>query len=182
MIDLLPQREKETLTQEENLKLVLILGIIFLISLTSLALMLFSIKTYISGQVEAQKILLTQKEQESLQIQELEEKVKESNLILSNLNSFYQESSSVTEILEKISKTLPSGTYLSTLNFSPLADEEEKYLAQISLSGFSPNREILLEFKKNLEVQDAFEEIYFPPSNWVKPTDIYFSVKFKILK
>lgn len=175
MINLLPPQYKAELKEEENWKLTLILSILFLIFLVCSALILFSIKISISGQAEAQKILLLQEEKkfEESQIQNLEEKITISNQTLLKLNSFYQSQTNSTEILEKISETLPIRTYLTTLNFNP---------AQISLSGFSPTREILLEFKKNLEQEELFEEIYFPPSNWVKPTNIDFSVNFKIVK
>lgn len=175
MINLLPPQYKAELKEEENWKLTLILSILFLIFLVCSALILFSIKISISGQAEAQKILLLQEEKkfEESQIQNLEEKITISNQALLKLNSFYQSRTNSTEILEKISGTLPTSVYLTTLNFNP---------AQISLSGFSPTREILLEFKKNLEKEELFEEIYFPPSNWVKPTDINFSVNFKIVK
>jgi len=175
MINLLPPQYKAELKEEESWKLVLILEILVLIFLICLALILFSVKIFISGQLEAQKILLLQKEKkfEESQIQSLEGKIIISNQTLSKLNSFYQDQTNLTEILEKISETLPLETYLTILNLDP---------AQISLSGFSPTREILLEFKKNLEQEELLGEIYFPPSNWVKPTDIDFSVNFKIIK
>jgi len=175
MKNLLPLQQKEEFLQEKNWKLILILEILVLIFLICLALILFSVKIFISGQLEAQKILLLQEEKkfEESQIQNLEEKITISNQALLKLNSFYQSQTNLTEILEKISETLPVSIYLTTLNFNP---------AQISLSGFSPTREILLEFKKNLEQEELFEKIYFPPSNWVKPTDIDFSVNFKIVR
>jgi len=181
MINLLPQREREILTQEENWKLILILGIIFLTFLISLALILFSIQVYISGQIEAQKILFSQKEVESSKVQDFQEKIKLTNLSFSKLNSFYQGVFNGSEILEKTSGALPPGTYLTNFTLSTITGEEE-YPAQISLSGFSPNRETLLEFKKNLESQELFKEVYFPPSNWVEPINIDFSVNFKITK
>ena len=182
MINLLPPQYKAELKEEENWKLTLILSILFLIFLVCSALILFSIKISVSGQAEAQKILLLKEEKkfEESQIQNLEEKITISNQALLKLNSFYQSQTNLTEILEKISETLPINIYLATLNFNPLtATENEKHAAQISLSGFSPTREILLEFKKNLEKEQTFEEIYFPPSNWVQQTDIDFSVNFK---
>ena len=175
MINLLPPQYKAELKEEENWKLTLILNLLFLIFLVCLALILFSIKISIAGQLEAQKILLLQEEKnfEESQIQSLEEKITASNQAISKLNSFYQSQISLTEILEKIFETLPSSIYLTTLDFN---------LDQFSLFGYSPTREILLEFKKNLEKEELFEEIYFPPSNWVKPADIDFSVNFKIVK
>jgi len=177
MINLLPPQQKEELREEEKLKLIFILGIVILAFLISLILILFSIKTAILGQVQIQKIFLEQEEKEikSPKIQELETKIRDYNLTLSELESFYEKNLNLTEILEKTSKTLPAGTYLTTLNFNPLT-------SQISISGFCPNREILLEFKKNLEQEEKFEKVYFPPSNWVIPTDIDFSASFQIKK
>ena len=186
MINLLPPQQKEELLEEEKYNLVLTLGILFLIFLISLTLILFSIKISISGQLEAQKILLSQGEErfKGTQIQNLEEKINISNQTFSKLNLFYQNQLNLTETLEKISETLPPGTYLTNLNFSlltvPAGGKAPQYVAQISVSGFSPTREILLEFKENLDKEGAFGEIYFPPSNWVKPADIDFSVNFKI--
>ncbi len=175
MINLLPPEQKEELREEENLKLVLILGIVILAFLISLSLLLFSIKTSLLADLESQKIYLEQKEKElkSPLIQELEMKIKDYNLILSKLETFYQGQTDLTSILEKISKTLPEGTHLTTLNFNP-------QIFQISLTGFSSNREILLQFKENLEKTEGLKEIYFPPANWVQATDINFSVNFKI--
>lgn len=177
MINLLPPIQKEELKQEERFKLVLILEIITLAFLISLTLILFSIKTSLLAELEIQKTYFEQREKElkNPQIQELEEKIKNLNLTFSELNSFYQGQTNLTAVLEKISKTFPARTYLTTLNFNPAT-------SQISLSGFCPNRETLLEFKKNLEKEEKFEKIYFPPVNWVEPTDINFSVTFNIKK
>jgi len=180
MINLLPLPEKKILQEEKKLKLILISGILVLIFLICLILILFSIKIFISGQAEAQKILLSQEEEnfKESQIQNLEEKILSSERALINLDSFYQSQPNLTEILGKISETLPPDIYLTTLNFAPLVSEH--LTGQISFSGFSPTREILLEFKQNLEQEELFVEIYFPPSIWVKSADIDFSGNFKI--
>lgn len=179
MINLLPSQQKEELFQEEKLKLVLIFGMIFIVFLLSLILIFLSIKISISRDLEIQKMFLEEKEKEISLNRELEEKIKNSNLALSKLNSFYQSQLNLTGILEKISATLPSGTYLTNLN---LIRAKEKSAVLILLSGFSPNREVLLSFKENLENEKDFFEIDFPPENWVKPTDINFNVTFKLIK
>lgn len=179
MINLLPPKEKKFLVQEEKWRLILVLETVFMAALISLALILFSIKTYISGQVEVQKIILSQKALETPQMEEVEERIKESNLIFSNLHSFYEESLQTTEILEKISRIPPPGIYFNNLTLTPGKGD---YLGQMSISGFSSDREILIEFKKELEEQAAFKDIVFPPFCWLKPIDINFSVTFKISK
>ncbi len=175
MINLLPPEQKEELEQEESFKIIIILGILFLSLVVSLTLILFSIKTSILGTLEVQRIYLEEREKElkSAEVQEIEERIKESNQGLSELNSFYQSEKDLTSILEEFSETLPKDTYLTNLNFNSVS-------SQFSLSGFCPNRETLLEFKKNLEKEEKFKEIYFPPTDWVAPTDINFSITLKI--
>jgi len=173
MINLLPPEQKKELLEETSLKLTLILGILFLSFLLSLFLILFSVKISIFRDLEVQKAFLEEREKIISLNQNFEKEIKESNLSLSNLDSFYRGKINLIQILEKISGILPPGTYLTNLNFN---------LFQISLSGFSPTREILLSFKENLESEKEFSEVYFPPENWVKPSDINFSVTFKITK
>ena len=175
MINLLPPEQKEELKQEERFKLALILGIVILAFLISLTLILFSIKISLLADLEIQKIYFEQrkKELEDPTIQELEEKIKNYNLTLSKLKNFYQEQLDLTLILEKISQALPQGTYLTNLNFN-------LQVSQFSLTGFSPSRELLFQFKENLEDTQGLKEIDFPPQNWVQATDVDFSVNFKI--
>lgn len=177
MINLLPPKQKEELLTEERFKLSLILGILTLIFFISLILILFSIKFYILGQYNYQKVILSQEEKrfKESEIKVFQEKLNFLNRELSNLVSFYQNQINLTEILEKISNTLPPGVYLTSFSFS--ADT-----SQISLTGFSPTRETLLEFKKNLEEEKNFSQIYFPPTSWIEPTNINFSINFKISK
>ena len=177
MINLLPPKQKGELLLREQQSLILILGILFLSFLLSLSLILLSIKISLSGNLEIQKMTLEEREKEISFNRELEEKIKNSNQVLSDLTSFYQSQFNFTSILEKISGLLPSGTYLTNLNLNLLPIEKG---IQISLSGFCQSREILFSFKENLEREGSFSEIYFPPENWVKSSDINFNVTLKV--
>ena len=179
MINLLPPAEKEELLFGEQQNLVLILGVLFFSFLISLSLILFSIKISLLGNLEVQKTLLEEAEKETSSRKDLKEIIENSNLTFSNLNSFYQKGLDLTQVLEKISKLLPSGAYLTNFNFN-LPPQKEAFLAQISLSGFSESREVLLSFKENLEKEAEFVAVYFPPENWVKPSEINFTVNFKL--
>jgi Tfp pilus assembly protein PilN len=175
MTNLLPPQVKTELCEEKIKKMVIIFGILILILLFSSTLILFTIKNYISKQIDLEKtvINLEEKNSEAPEIQNLREKIISINRTLSQLNSFYQEQVRLTEIFNKISDVLPSQMYLTNFSY-------QKESAQVSLSGFSPNREILFEFKKTLE--NEFPEVNFPPQNWIKATDINFQVNFKITK
>ncbi len=180
MINLLPPKEKEEILQEENWKLLMILGMLLLFFLISLLLILFSIKIFVIGEVEAQKILFVEREKEfkNTQMQNLQNNLTAFNKKLSQLDSFYQNQSNSSEILEEISKTLPPGVYLNNLSIIPQGGKNEG--SKCSISGFSPSRQILLVLKDNLEKEKNFQEVYFSPANWVKPADINFTISFKV--
>ncbi|MCJ7786600.1 PilN domain-containing protein [Patescibacteria group bacterium] len=176
MINLLPPQQKRDLLGEERFKLILILGILLLVFLILLSLILLSIKIYISGQAEYQKILANLEEKELPQrFNALKEKLNSINQDLSKIDSFYQGQFNLTEFLERISKIIPEGIYLNSFSY-------QKDTSQITLSGFSPTVEVLVDFKENLEKQKDFKEIRFPPVVWIKLVDIDFDLTFKITK
>jgi len=177
MINLLPPRYQQELRQEENQRLILILGTLFLIFLISVTLILFSVKLYIQGQLESVNILLDL-EEKTLQtsgIQDLRERIDSVNQNLSKLNAFYEKQISSISMLEKVFKTLPPEIYLTAFSW-------QKNTSQVAISGLSPNREILFLFQKNLEESKEFSGIELPTQNWIKPVDIDFRVTFKIAK
>ena len=179
MINLLPSQEKEKLAWEEQWKVILILALFFLFFLFCLSLILFSINIFISTQEEIQEIFLI--EQEGLKttsIQEMEEKLIVSNSLFLEVDSFYQKQIDLTKILEKISQSIVSETFLTDFDFN-ISSKQGQNNARISLSGFSTSRNALLEFKQNLENQ-GFGNVDFPASNWLKPSDINFKAFIEI--
>lgn len=180
MINILPPQYKEELSSQEQWRMFLNLGITILISLVCFSLILFSLEIIISAEAEAQKILFSQKENEYQlsQVQVFEDKINAYNKRLTELRSFYRDQVSFSEIVKMISDNLPVGTYLINLSIIAKTDKEKEI--QCVVSGFSPTSEKLIEFKKNLEGEERFEEVNFPPSNWVSLTNINFSATFKV--
>ena len=177
MINLLPPSYQREISQEENRKLILILGMLFLIFLISVVLILFSVKFYIQGQLESVKVLvdLEEKTLQTSEIQSLRDGINLANKNLSKLNSFYKKQVDSIGVLEKIFKTLPPEIHLTAFSW-------QKNTGQVTISGFSPNRETLFNFQKKLEENKEFTEIKFPPQNWIKSADIDFYVTFKLAK
>jgi len=178
MINLLPPEQKQELLQEEKLRLTLILGTLFLCFLICSSLILFLIKNYTLWDVEAEKILVQEKEKTLSFNQELEKEMKESNIFLSDLTSFYEERIEVTQLLEIIEQTLPSGVHLTSFDFA-LPSIKGKEKPRISINGFCPDRETLLSFQKNLKDEERFSEIYFSPQSWVEPENVDFNISFR---
>ena len=174
MINFLPESEKKEFLLEETKRLVLILGVLLFLFLFSLALIFLSIKIYLSGEIQSQQFLLDSERGrlETKEIKDLKEQVAISNQKLSLVDEFYSQKINLVETLHKITKNIPQEIYLTDFAYS-------KNTSQISISGFSLSRDMLFQFKKNLEKD--FQNVYFPPSNWVKSDDINFSgVSFQI--
>ncbi len=179
VINLLSLKEKEELAQEENFKLILIFSIFALVFLISLSLALLSIELYISGEVDAQKIIFVeaQKELQNSPSQLLEKKVNEANKKITQLAAFYQNQPKISEIIGVIAKDLPAGAYLLNLTMDFSSDPLQPTL---NLSGFSAARETLLQFRDNLNGEKIFSQVDFPSFNWLEPVNINFSVFLKL--
>jgi len=175
MINLLPPIEKEELKKHETLKIVLILGIIFSVFIFYIFLVLFTLKIYISGEAQAQKIILDleEKKSETQQTQEFQDKIKNFNQKIITVDGFYKKQVSLTSVFEKFSAIFPKGAYLTKFNW-------KEDIFQVEIFGFVPQRENLFDIKNKLEEDDFFENVNFPPSNWVKSKDINFHAILKI--
>jgi Tfp pilus assembly protein PilN len=178
MINLLPIQQKKELLEEKNLRLILILDILFLSFFFSLFLVLFLIKNYIAIDLEIKKILLEEEKTAIAFDQEVEKEIIESNALLSDLKFFYQDTYTMTSVLEKFQKILTPETYLTNLNIS-ITKEGQAKVAQVSFSGYCPDRETLLQFKEIIEREDWVSSVFFSPESWIKPTEINFSASLK---
>ena len=181
MINLLPSENQKELLKEEQYKIVLILGIFVLLFLVSFSLILCSIKIYVSGQLEVEKEFVDQsrKEIKFLEIERLEKETGSLNKDILELEFFYQNQISLIEVLEKLSFVLPAGVYLETISINSSKEKDSKF--SVSLAGFSPHRNLLIELENNLKAEkEFFKDPNFPQSIWTKPVDIDFSLNFKI--
>ena len=181
MINLLPPEYKKELLKEEQYKIVLNLGIFVLLFLFCFSLILLSIEIYVSGQLEIEKQFIeqSQKEMKFSKIEDLEQKIKSVNENVSKLALFYENQTSIIKISEEISNMLPDGIYLNNISINTSKEKDYRFL--VSLSGFSPSRELLLELENNIKKkQEFFKDSNFPQSTWTKPVDIDFSLNLKI--
>lgn len=184
MINLLPPIGKKRLLREENGRLILILGVLFLIFLVSLTMVLFAIKIHIFSQLETQKGFFANKEKEfqETDLYAFRTKVQEVNETLITLESFYQQQSDSHDLSQKIYQLLPEGIYLDSFFCQVFDDPEKKFSTKVSLFGVALEQKDLLKFKENLENEETFEDILLPLSSWMKFKDIEFSINLKILR
>jgi len=180
MINLLPPKEKKKLLLEKKRKIITIFWFLILFLIFCLTLLLFLSKTYLQKQIKSDSLVLTTAKQgtKQLAIGDVRKRVKSANLNFKKLNSFYSQKIYFSDILESISKIIPQEIFLTGISIRPSVDKKKKLIINISLSGFSPNREILFNFRKNLQNDGHFRGVYFSPSNWVKAKNINFFITF----
>jgi hypothetical protein len=178
MINLLPPKEKEIIKSEKIRKIIIILWVLFFSFLLCFSLVLYSVKTYLASQavVQEQGLINIRGESEIKKVEDFNKEVESANKTMTELSSFFKNKIYFFELVENISSTIPFGIYLSNLSAN-LSDSGE---IKVSLVGFSPTRDLLLNFKENLEKESHLSDIFMPPSNWTKPLNINFSISFSI--
>ncbi|MBD3208719.1 MAG: hypothetical protein GF370_04690 [Candidatus Nealsonbacteria bacterium] len=184
MINLLPPQQKKELASQKNFRLILIMGLLFLFFLACLSSSLWTVEKYMAVKLQEKDALFREKESVIAANQNVEQKINEANRLLSDLRSFYQELIYISPILDKLNGLLPQGSYLINFSFNfarPKAGGDEQ-VGHISLSGYSPSRNQLLELQKRLEEAGDFLAVTFSPTSWVQPTDVEFSVSFDLEK
>lgn len=177
-INLLPPSYQEYLAEEERRRLIIILIGLFSVFLVCLSLVLWSVKIYVSGEAQNQKVLFrgAQSEFRASQARQTEKDLVSANQILDRLSSFYEDRLDYSALLERIAQYLPQEVYLEGLSVNYLSQEEG---IKVSLRGFSPSREVLSELKSNLEREADFKDLDFPPSNWINPDNFLINFIFK---
>lgn len=188
MINLLPPFEKITLQEEKNARLAAILGIVAVACLFSLAAILISINVYLQAQAQSQAIISEEASQQfrGSELRGLEQEITALNRSFTNLKEFYERKPYlIADILERVNKVVPKGVSLDEISFSVSQPAEQEKsattTAQIFLSGLAVKRSLIFDFKRDLEAQPFFNEVYFPPEDWVKPENARFSVKLKMI-
>jgi Tfp pilus assembly protein PilN len=176
MINLLPEKYKRELREERKFRLLLVLLFVFTTALVCFALMLGVIKVYIAGSLLLQEskiallqVRFSQDNPALAEIQAFNEKV-------SQVSRFLKGSRSVSPILQALAQVLSGGMYLTSFDYDPPTIKN----ARIQVSGFAKNRETLFVFRENLQKHPLFSELSFPPSNWVQPEDIRFSLQTNV--
>lgn len=193
MINLLPEEARRELQVEEIGKKLSLIFLFILIFLLVLIFIVLSLKIYILSQAKYSQDILESREEtlRSSQFQNFKQTIEETNQNLSKIKNFYAGEIPLTSILEKLSILTPPTIYFTNLSFRKIFQEIEdketgkkelEILSEIQLSGYAKNREDLFFFKKDLEAEEEFEDVFFSPSSWMKPGDIDFSLSFKFKK
>jgi len=173
MLNLIPPYWQKKLEEEEFFKTVMILGTVAAAASLSFVLMLMLVKVYFSIELKDVQVIAEEKskEMEISRIKTAEGEMSSSNKFVLMVKDFYGSQVLATEMVARVSQTLPEGVTLSRLS---LANNNT-----VNLSGFSPDRNSLILLKSNLEKEPSFKDVVFPPENWLVAQNIIFDINLQ---
>ena len=182
MINLLPPNEKNKLLLERKRKIITIVWFLLLVFMVCFIGVLFLAESCLKKEIKRENadLILANSKAENIKIKEIKKRLEDADSNFKKLESFYSKKIYFSDVLEKISQIMPEEIYLTGISVNRSLDKNKKTITEVSISGFSPTREILFKLKENFQRNKFFQEVLFPPSDWVKPTDIKFLVTFKL--
>jgi Tfp pilus assembly protein PilN len=174
-VNLLPKDEQREVVLERITAKLKNLFAWILLSLLVLAGFLLATRIYlgselsrVSEQVNMQRQVVSQAEN-----RELKQQLDGLNTHLSNLVLLDEQQAVWSEVLIELARLTPVDTSIDTIQ----ADRESFV---IRLTGFSLNRDSVLQFRRNLLASEYFSDVDFPLSNLIKPTDVNFHYSFYV--
>lgn len=187
--NLLPPNQKEEIKNESLRKKISLIFLFFGANVCLLMAVIFGFRLYVSGKSADmdKKISILEQKIKEPQFETLKKQIDIANKNLSQISAIRKEQVSSVDVLEKISSLLPENAYLKYFSFQnsfkDIGDKEKgqlvrSFFAKVTISGVAQDRETLFLFKKSLDQEKSFQNVYFSPSSWVKPTNAEFSVDF----
>ena len=173
-LNLLPPQEKKILSLEEIQRWISFYGVAVLGLLFVFIVLLMVAWLFIMVQLDWAKADLEKARQNfnSQGFKEQENKVNQINQQLGKISRAQNDYRSYLDVLAKISTLIPANIRLNAFSLN-----EQK---EIRLNGFTPQRELIIQFRERLEKSGFFKDIESPLSNLTQQTNITFDLKFKI--
>ncbi len=164
-------------------KLVCIMWVLTFAFLASLALILLAIR--FSLQAKYAPAQRSQESQEQKTQDALAAEAGALNKKATDVISWYGKQRSVSGTLDRISGYAPSGVALHVFRYTAptlVKDKGKTSMRKgaVSVGGFAPTRQDLLDLKSRMEQDTELGNVFFPASNWVQPQDVLFSFQFEV--
>jgi Tfp pilus assembly protein PilN len=171
MINLLPQKQRDELEQEQMFRVVMILGIVMTAGLICLSLMFYFVKFVFEAKYDVKAISVEDKKKmiQIMKVEEDEKSISYYNANFSKLEAIYNNQTNASLMIKELIDSLPPGIYLKNLSLTG---------NKAAVSGYCPDRDSLVSFKENLEGRANFQKLDFPANDWVEQKDINFSLNF----
>ena len=172
-VNLLPKEAQKEIRLERISSRLLNLLIWVLVSLVILVVLMIAARVYLNSELNRiddrivlQKEVVSQEENKALK-----KELTEFNAHLSNLVKLESSHAYWSEVLIELARLLPQDLAVDALT----ADRETR---KMTIIGFAGTRDSVLQFRRNLISSQFFEDVNFPLSNLIRPTDVNFRYTF----
>ncbi len=98
------------------------------------------------------------------------------NSIISEIDSFYGESTDLTMIMKDLREVLPPGSHIDSFQYDRSRSVTGK-INRIGITGYAPDWQALLQIERGLE--ERFDNVEFSPGVWAQISDIVFSINLE---
>lgn len=171
-INLLPPTHQRQIAEERMATAAAIIATVIGLALMFFLLALFLIYIFYQYELKRAEVFLEEKRviAQMSNVAAMESQIAAGNNLAVEIINFENQQTRITKIFSHVAECLPEGVMLSSFSFTQ---------NKININGFSPNRDILALFKKNLESRDYFANIVFPASSWLSAKDIDFGATFE---
>lgn len=179
MINLLPAAYKKSLEREYMLRVFTVLLMLF--GVTGGIALIFVIPAYINATLKEQTLTL---QLETLKKSQVIDKNDSLNQIIQDINKklkIFPDSDTKSPISKSIINSIVAdkgtGIVISQINYSKTQDG----VTMVNIIGSAKDRDTLLAFQKVLEGEPQFKNITVPISNFIKESNLEFSITFSAI-
>lgn len=175
MINLIPNAERKKMIKDFYLRLVVV--VFFAIGLSVLAASILLLPSYFASNIKlniANTKLATQRKEPVPDVdQKITGSIKEINNRLSLVERFQKDKYVVTErVINQVLLHKTADIKITEISYEESVPKTQK----IIINGTAPSRERLLVFRRALEEDTSFSKVDLPISNFIKGSNIQFSI------
>ena len=175
MINLLPPQYKKRIRQAKKIRVAFNFGLFVVVCLIIFWLSLVLINSRIDNMKEAQAFLVSTEKTKIKQLDEIKAKMGIINGMISEINKFYDNQVSVSDILIQLSNVLNREAELNNFSF-------DKTSGKLVMSGTVKTLKGLNDLKEILNSQTNFGSVNLVIPSYVPKEDITFKADFFIKK
>lgn len=177
MINVLPEQQKNKLKKQYRIRLVS--TYFFLFGILSILTTLLLLPTYILSKSKEsffiQELVLLEKENPNLSLNELQNIISDINNKLFLLDGVH-DSMVTQDVINKFLEIPSTNIEIYKIFYTKPADNTQF----IEISGIAKDRASLSAYKSSLEKSGLYKKVDLPISNFVEKTDIGFNIKLEL--
>ncbi len=178
MINILPKEQKKDLKYEYHMRLFSVIFI--MLAILGIFATILIIPSYFFS--KSKEVLIEKKLEDfnknnpEIKVGDLNKITLDVNTKLKTLDNTWPNDLDTYDTFNQVLSTIPSGITITQF----LYNEENEGTTALQINGNATSREVLQNFKTTLQSNTKFSDVNLPISDFVKKSDINFSISFSV--